>query len=51
MGRYDYITITEFPDNKAGWPVLLQTPTLGMTSAETMEAIPIEEFLQIVAQV
>ena len=51
LGRYDYIFITEFPDNKAGWPALIQTATLGMTSAETMEAISIEEFVQIVAKV
>jgi uncharacterized protein with GYD domain len=51
LGRYDYIFITEFPDHKASWPVLIQTATLGMTSAETMEAIPIEEFVQIVARI
>jgi uncharacterized protein with GYD domain len=51
LGQYDYFFITEFPDNKASWPVLIQTATLGMTSAETMEAIPIEEFVQIVARV
>jgi uncharacterized protein with GYD domain len=49
--RDDYIFITEFPDNKASWPVLIQTATLGLTSVETMEAIPIEKFVQIVARV
>jgi uncharacterized protein with GYD domain len=51
LGRYDYIFITEFPDNKAAWPVLIQTATLGMTTAETLEAIPIEEFVRIVARI
>ena len=51
MGQYDYIFITEFPDNKASWPVLIQTATLGMTSAQTMEAVPVEEFVQILARI
>lgn len=48
LGRYDYVYITEFPDNKAGWPVLVQTAMRGSVSGETMEAIPIEEFVQVV---
>jgi uncharacterized protein with GYD domain len=48
LGRYDYVFITEFPDNKAGWPVLVQIATQGTVSGETMEAIPVEEFVQIV---
>jgi uncharacterized protein with GYD domain len=48
LGRYDFIVITEFPENKAAWPVLIQTGTLGMTTAETTEAIPIEEFVRMV---
>ena len=51
LGQYDYVFITEFPDNKASWPVIIQTATLGMTSAETMEAIPVEEFVQILARI
>ena len=50
LGQYDYVFITEFPDTKTSWPVLIQTATLGMTSAETMEAIPVEEFVQILAR-
>lgn len=48
LGRYDYVYITELPDNKAGWPVLVQTAMQGTVSGETMEAIPVEEFVQIV---
>jgi len=48
LGRYDYLYITEFPDSKAGWPVLVQTAMRGSVTGETMEAIPMEEFLQIV---
>lgn len=48
LGRYDYVYITEFQDTKAGWPVLIQTAMQGAVSGETMEAIPIEEFLQVV---
>jgi uncharacterized protein with GYD domain len=48
LGRYDYVYITEFPDTKAGWPVLVKTAMRGTVTGETMEAIPIEEFLEIV---
>jgi uncharacterized protein with GYD domain len=42
------VYITEFPDTKAGWPVLVKTAMRGTATGETMEAIPIEEFLEIV---
>jgi uncharacterized protein with GYD domain len=48
LGRYDYVYITEFPDTKAGWPVLIQTASQGTVSGETLEAIPIEEFIEFV---
>jgi uncharacterized protein with GYD domain len=50
LGRYDYVYVTEFPDTKAGWPVLVQTAMRGSVTGETMEAIPMEEFLQIVSK-
>lgn len=50
MGRYDYVWITEFPDSKAGWSVLAKVGLQGAASTETAEALPIEEFLQIVAK-
>ena len=48
LGRYDYVYITEFPDTKAGWPVLVKTAMRGTASGETMEAISLEEFVEIV---
>jgi uncharacterized protein with GYD domain len=50
LGRYDYVYITEFPDSKVAWPVLVKTAMRGTVSGETMEAIPIEEFVAIVKQ-
>jgi uncharacterized protein with GYD domain len=50
LGSCDYVYITEFPDTKAGWPVLIQTAMQGSVRGETMEAIPIEEFIQIVSR-
>jgi uncharacterized protein with GYD domain len=44
-------TSPSFPDTKAGWPVLVQTAMRGAVSGETMEAIPIDEFIQIVNKV
>lgn len=49
-GRFDYLYITEFPDNKVGWGVLAKVAMLGHTSSETNEIIPIEEWLQVVAK-
>ena len=50
LGQYDYVYITEFPDTKAGVSVLVKAAMQGAVTTETVEAIPIEEFLQIVAQ-
>lgn len=50
LGRYDYVYITEFPETKAGWPVLVKTAMRGTVSTETVEALPIEEFVQMVAK-
>lgn len=50
LGRYDYLYITEFRDTKSAWPVLVKAATRGTVSTETVEAIPIDEFVQIVAK-
>lgn len=50
LGRYDYVWIIELPDHKAGWPILAKVAMQGAVSTETVEAIPIEEFLQVVAK-
>lgn len=50
LGQYDYVWITEFPDTRASWSVLVKAAMQGAVTTETVEALPIEEFLQIVAQ-
>jgi uncharacterized protein with GYD domain len=50
LGRYDYIWITEFPDSRAAWTVLPKVAMQGAVSTETVEALPVPEFLQMVAQ-
>jgi uncharacterized protein with GYD domain len=48
MGRYDFIYITEFPDQKSALQVLFRTAMKGRVAPETLLAIPLEEFLQSV---
>jgi uncharacterized protein with GYD domain len=48
LGRYDYVYITEFPDTKAAWSVLVKTAMRGTVTGETLEAISLEEFTEIV---
>jgi uncharacterized protein with GYD domain len=48
LGRYDFIYITEFPDQKSALKVLLKTAMKGRVAPENLVAIPLEEFLQAV---
>jgi uncharacterized protein with GYD domain len=50
MGRYDFIYITEFPDQKSALKVLFRTALKGRVAPETLVAIPLEEFLQSVKE-
>ncbi len=50
MGRFDYVYITEFPDTRSGWQVLIKTAMQGQVSTETAEIIPLDEFLGMVAR-
>ena len=50
LGRYDYIYITEFPDQKSAMKALMRTAVKGRVSPETLVAIPLEEFLQSVKE-
>ena len=51
IGEYDVLTITEMPDNKALASTVLRICASGRIGAETLEAIPIEEFLKITQEV
>ena len=50
LGRYDFIYITEFPDQKSALKVLFKTAMKGRVSPENLVAIPLEEFLQTVRE-
>jgi uncharacterized protein with GYD domain len=46
MGHYDYLLITDMPNEKDLMKVLLQKTSDGTTTYETLTAIPIEEFIE-----
>jgi uncharacterized protein with GYD domain len=48
QGSYDFLWITEFPDEGGAWKSLISTAVQGRVSTETMTAIPIERFLEYV---
>lgn len=50
LGETDYLWITEFPDSKAAWSVLTKVAQLGTSRSNTVEAIPVEEFFNIVGK-
>jgi uncharacterized protein with GYD domain len=50
MGQYDFIYITEFPDQKSALKVLFRTALKGRVAPETLVAVPLEEFLQSVKE-
>jgi uncharacterized protein with GYD domain len=50
LGRYDYIYITEFPDQESALKVLFHTASKGRVSPETLVAIPLGEFLQSIKE-
>ncbi len=50
LGRYDFIYITEFPDQKSALKVLFKTAMKGRITPENLVAIPLEEFLQAVKE-
>jgi len=50
LGRYDFLYITEFPDQKSALKVLFKTAMKGRVAPETLVAIPLEEFLQTVKE-
>ncbi|GHO52657.1 hypothetical protein KSD_35450 [Ktedonobacter sp. SOSP1-85] len=48
MGQYDYIVITEVPDDQTATRLILGTIAQGSMHTQTMRAFPREEFEQIV---
>ncbi len=51
IGEYDVMTIMEMPDKSAFTATILKICSSGRISAESMQAIPIEEFLKITKEV
>jgi len=47
MGQYDYIVITEAPDDQTAALLILKTIAQGSMRTQTMSAFPREEFEQI----
>lgn len=47
MGQYDYIVITEVPDDQTAARLILGTIAQGSVRTQTMRAFPREEFEQI----
>ena len=50
LGETDYLWITEFPDSKSAWSVLAKVAMLGTSRSNSVEAIPLEEFFDIVTK-
>jgi uncharacterized protein with GYD domain len=51
LGAYDFLHIFEAPDAKVAARVALLANTFGVSSTETLTAIPFEEFREILEQV
>ncbi|HXG94076.1 MAG TPA: GYD domain-containing protein [Blastocatellia bacterium] len=47
QGNYDFLWITEFPDQTAITKSLLSAATRGLVATETMAAIPIDQFVAL----
>lgn len=47
LGEYDVVTIMELPDEKAAASAILKICSRGRITAQTMTAIPIDDFLKI----
>lgn len=50
QGSYDFLWITEFPDEIGAMKSLLSAAQRGLVSTETTVAIPIEKFLSLTDQ-
>ena len=48
MGQYDFVIISEFPNEEAMMKLLLNSGTMGFSDTETMVAIPSEKGLELI---
>lgn len=47
QGNYDFLWITEFPDTKGIGKSLLSAAARGLVVTETLEALPIDQFVAL----
>jgi uncharacterized protein with GYD domain len=47
FGRYDFVAIGEFPDNKTMMKTILRIARSGEVRTETLAAMPVEEYVAI----
>lgn len=50
MGPYDFIFITDFPDERRATSAILKASSSGEINFQTMTAIPIEDFHKLAEQ-
>jgi uncharacterized protein with GYD domain len=48
MGEYDYVAISDVPDDAAAISVALKVAQKGTSATHTMRALPMEEFVKLV---
>ncbi len=46
-GRYNYLWVVEFPDNKAGLIVAARVEMMGHATMETVEIVPLNEWFEV----
>ena len=51
MGRYDMVTIAEFPSDEVGTGILLSLGSGGSLRTETMKAYPEDQYRNIIAKI
>ncbi len=51
LGEYDILTIADLPSEKAAARIALATGSLGTVSTQTLTAIPIKEFYDMIDEV
>jgi len=50
LGRYDFVSIAEFPNNEAMMKQALRQGSKGSASTETLVAIPAEEVAEVIKE-
>ena len=50
LGEYDVITIADLPSEKAAARIALATASLGTVTTQTLTAIPIKEFYDMIEE-